>query len=129
MTPGLNESDVELHDIATFLAETSVGIPWHAARPASCRITAWRIGRPARRPRCIVPGRSAGRLDCVMTHNRNVVLQPLVGRPSDTACPTCGARSIQWGQLTRAPVLDTPGTQIVQRPSQGYGHDPAKGGR
>lgn len=89
--PTFNDSDDELKQIAAFLADISIDIPWHVtayhpdykmtdppATPPETLIRAYELGRAAGL-RYIYPGNLPGR----------------VGSREDTVCPTCEATLIR----------------------------------
>ncbi|MFC1627512.1 AmmeMemoRadiSam system radical SAM enzyme [Gemmatimonadota bacterium] len=86
LIPGFNDSDGELNDIASFIADVSVDIPWHVTAyrpeyrmeqpeptPAATLLRATEIGR-SRGLRHVYAGNMPGR----------------VGAAENTTCPFCG---------------------------------------
>jgi pyruvate formate lyase activating enzyme len=106
--PGLNDSDQELQDIAGFLAEVGVEIPWHVSRffphyhmtdipptPLETLERAYEIGKRAGL-RYIYGGNAPGRVsESTVCHNCGTNLIERIGfevtanRIRGSRCPTC----------------------------------------
>jgi pyruvate formate lyase activating enzyme len=92
VVPGMNDSDKELKDIATFLAGLDPEIPWHVSRFYPSYLWTGHEPTPvASLRRALQIGKEAG-LKYVYTGN-------VPGEPSEsTACPGCGQLVIErWG--------------------------------
>ena len=105
--PGLNDSDQELMDIASFLADVSRDIPWHVSgfmphyqmqdRPPTPGATlqrAWQIGKEA---------------GLRYVYTGNIWHDSLLRGCTDTVCPECGTVLIQRSGYRVHTRWDTPG--------------------
>jgi pyruvate formate lyase activating enzyme len=91
VVPGLNDSDEELADIASFIARVSCDIPWHVtAFHPDYKMTGPPRTSIDRLMRAYELGRRAG-LDFVYPGN----LPGLVGDLENTRCPGCGTTLIE----------------------------------
>ncbi len=91
--PGLNDSDQELRDIASFIQSVSPGIPWHvsAFRPAY-KMT----DRPSTPPATLERAYSIGK-EVGLQH---VYMGNIHGRGADTFCNQCGEKIVYRANFT-----------------------------
>ncbi len=89
--PGMNDSEKELREMARFLADVSMDIPWHlTAFHPQYRMDDRPWTAPETLERARAWGREAG-LRFVYTGNR----PGEIGDSEDTFCPSCGERLIE----------------------------------